>query len=289
MPYTVTIHLLISLLTPLIMPGIKDAKCVLVLGATSGIGRALALAIHDLDSKPTVIVSGRRQERLDELASHGERIKTARVDINTSEDNLKKFVTDTVSNYPDLDAVIFSSGIQHIFDFTKPDTIDFNKFQDEISTNYISIFKLIVLFLPHVLKLSDKGRPSFVVPITSGLSIVPSATVPDYSATKAALHSLSITLRLQLAKTNVQVIEILPPLCKALPLTHIASDQGKTPVLSKVWMPLKEFTEHAMAGLIRGDPNIPVGTASQDFNHFEKGKQAAAQKFYERMLSMSST
>ncbi|KAI9058840.1 NAD-P-binding protein [Trametes sanguinea] len=267
------------------MPGIKDAKCVLVLGATSGIGRALALAIHDLDSRPTVIVSGRRQERLDELAGHGERIKTARVDINTSEDNLKKFVQDTVSKYPDLDAVIFSSGIQHIFDFTKPESIDLNKFQDEINTNYISIFKLIVMFLPHLLKLSDKGRPSFIVPISSGLSIVPSAAVPDYSATKAALHSLSISLRLQLAMTKVQVIEILPPLVES----ELHDHQGKTPVLSKVWMPLKEFTEHAMAGLIRGDPNVPVGNASQDFNHFEKGKQEAAQKFYERTHSLSST
>ncbi|CDO76626.1 hypothetical protein BN946_scf184868.g40 [Trametes cinnabarina] len=266
------------------MPGIKDAKCVLVLGATSGIGRALALAIHNLDSQPTVIVSGRRQERLNELAREGERIRTARVDINTTEGNLKQFVEDTVAKYPDLDAVIFSSGIQHIFDFSKPETIDLStEFQDEISTNYISIFKLIVMFLPHFLKLSEKGRPSFIVPISSGLSIVPAATVPNYSATKAALHSLSITLRLQLSKTKVQVIEILPPLVES----ELHDHQGKTPALSKVWMPLKEFTDRAIEGLIRGDPNVPVGSAAQQFDQFEKGKQEAAQKFYERMLSLS--
>lgn len=49
------------------MPGIEDAKCVLIIGATSGIGRALALAIHDLPTQPTVIVAGRRMERLEEL------------------------------------------------------------------------------------------------------------------------------------------------------------------------------------------------------------------------------
>ena len=79
------------------MAGIKDAKCVLVIGATAGIGRALALAIHDLDSKPIVIVAGRRQERLDELAAKSDRIKTARVDINTSYDKLKPFVELTKS------------------------------------------------------------------------------------------------------------------------------------------------------------------------------------------------
>ena len=83
------------------MTGIKDAKCVLVIGATAGIGRALALAIHDLDSKPIVIVAGRRQERLDELAAKSDRIKTARVDINTGYDKLKPFVEDVVTRYPD--------------------------------------------------------------------------------------------------------------------------------------------------------------------------------------------
>ena len=53
---------------PTAMANITQAKCILVTGATSGIGRALALAIHDLESKPTVIAVGRRQDRLDELA-----------------------------------------------------------------------------------------------------------------------------------------------------------------------------------------------------------------------------
>ena len=84
------------------MPGIKDAKCVLVIGATAGLGRSLALAIHDLDTQPTVIVGGRRQERLDELAKSSSRIKTVRVDINTSQDNLKAFVNDILAKYPEV-------------------------------------------------------------------------------------------------------------------------------------------------------------------------------------------
>ncbi len=86
------------------MTGIKEAKCVLVVGATAGIGRALALAIHDLDSKPTVIVAGRRQERLDELARASDRIKTARVDINTTYDKLKAFVEEVLSKHPQVRA-----------------------------------------------------------------------------------------------------------------------------------------------------------------------------------------
>ena len=84
------------------MTGIKDAKCVLVIGATAGIGRALSLAIHKLDSKPTVIVAGRRQDRLDELKKQGERIKTARVDIITTHDKLKQFVDGVLSQHPNV-------------------------------------------------------------------------------------------------------------------------------------------------------------------------------------------
>ncbi|CDO76627.1 hypothetical protein BN946_scf184868.g41 [Trametes cinnabarina] len=142
-------------------------------------------------------------------------MKASCLDITTTDNNLKKFVADTVSTYPDLDTIILASGIQHVFDFTKPGDIDFSKFQDEINTNYISIFKLIVMFLPHFLQLNDMGRPTFIIPITSTLSIVPSAMVPDYSATKAALHSLSITLRLQMAKTRIHIMEILPPLVES--------------------------------------------------------------------------
>lgn len=118
----------------------------LVIGATSGIGRALALAIHALPSKPTVIVAGRRQDRLDELERKDERLETAKIDVNSGRGALKSFVHDLTAKYPDvssptplrcdnyqcqsyfqLDAVMFSSGIQHMFDFTKPENIDFDR------------------------------------------------------------------------------------------------------------------------------------------------------------------
>ncbi|RPD64909.1 NAD(P)-binding protein [Lentinus tigrinus ALCF2SS1-7] len=258
------------------MTGIKDAKCVLVVGATAGIGRALALAIHDLDNNPTVIVAGRRQDRLDELAKRRERIQTARVDINTTHDKLKQFVGGVLSEHPNLDAVILSSGIQHIFDFKKPETIDFNKIDDEFNTNYVAVLKLIVLFLPHFLKLSAEGRPSFIIPITSGLAIQPKADVPNYCATKAALHSLDLSLRAQLADTQVRVIEILPPLVES----ELHDHQGMTPRLSKVWMPLDEFTKQVMEGLVRGDPQVTAGFASKVLEKYEKDKRESVEEAF---------
>lgn len=84
------------------MPTIQDSKCVLVVGATAGIGRALALAIHDLPSKPTVIVSGRRQERLDELAKKSDRIHGVKIDIDANRETLVKTVDGVLQKYPEV-------------------------------------------------------------------------------------------------------------------------------------------------------------------------------------------
>ncbi|EMD42202.1 hypothetical protein CERSUDRAFT_147848 [Gelatoporia subvermispora B] len=250
------------------MPGIVDSKCVLVIGATAGIGRALALAVHGLPSQPTVILAGRRQERLDELSKLGDRLKTVRFDVNASREELKGFVQDITSKYPDLDAVVFSSGIQHIFDFNNPETIDLEILETELNTNYVSIVRLSTFFLPHLLKLSAQGRPAFWIPISSGLAIVPKASVPGYCATKAALHSFCLSLGDQLKDTNVRVIEILPPLVES----ELHDHQGMTPMLSKFWMPLDTFTEQVMEGLKRGDTQIAPGTSGENWERFEKGK-----------------
>ncbi|GJE85776.1 NAD(P)-binding protein [Phanerochaete sordida] len=248
---------------------IRDAKCILVVGATAGIGRALALAIHDLPSRPTVIAAGRRQERLDELAQTGDRVKTARVDLTSGRAALKQFVDEMLATYPDLDAVVLSSGIQHIFDFKQPEQkFDLDLFEDEYTTNYVATVTLIKFFLPHFLKLSEQGRPSFLMPITSGLGIVPGPWVPTYSATKAALHSLALSLNHQLKDTKVQVMEIMPPLTES----ELHDHQGMTPKLSKFWLPLDEFTEQTMAGLCRGDVQVCPGDTQDKWDKFEKGK-----------------
>lgn len=84
------------------MANILQATCVLVTGASSGIGRALAIAIHDLETKPTVIVTGRREERLHELAALGERIKPMPFDMTSGRESLKRFAEDLTAAYPEV-------------------------------------------------------------------------------------------------------------------------------------------------------------------------------------------
>jgi len=259
----------------------SNAKCVLVIGATSGIGRDLALAIHGLPSKPTVIVAGRRQERLNEILTKGskagkENLHAVTLDVMSSADKLEQFVKDTVNNFPELDAVVFSSGIQHVFDFKNPETVSLDLLKDEFTTNYIAVVTMIKQFLPHFLKLSSEGRPSYLIPVTSGLASQPAASLPGYCATKAAVHSFCISLRSQLRSTKVQVVEVSPPLVES----ELHDHQGRTPALTKVWMTLAEFTPQVMQGLERGDDTIAIGSAAEWYAKHEKGKQEGADAMY---------
>ncbi|KIJ24161.1 hypothetical protein M422DRAFT_84859, partial [Sphaerobolus stellatus SS14] len=126
-------------------------------GATSGIGRALARDIHRLPSRPTVIVSGRRQERLDELVKEGTtkggRMESIQIDLMAGNAKLKEFAQDTVKRFPELDTIIFASGIQHVIDFKNPSDDVLDLITDEFTTNYTSIVRLIHHFLPHLLKI----------------------------------------------------------------------------------------------------------------------------------------
>jgi len=241
---------------------IDGAKCVLVIGATSGIGRALALAISELPSRPTVIAAGRRQERLKELKEKN--LETLQIDVTADLETLMKTVESLVAKYPNLDAVILSSGIQYIHDLTKD--VDLNQVIREINVNYLAVVSLISMFIPHFLKLSAEGRPSFIIPITSALALLPSPYTPNYSASKAALRSFTTSLRKQLENTKVNVVEILPPLVES----ELHDEQGTTERLSKFWMPLAEYTKLTVEGLRRGDIHVVSGNAAELLEKFER-------------------
>ena len=104
-----------------------EPQCILVTGATSeGIGRALALALLDLPHKPKVIVTGRRQDKLDELCSSSKdsRLVGKRLDQTAARGELKSWAQELVREHPELDMVILNAGIQHQADYRKSEDID---------------------------------------------------------------------------------------------------------------------------------------------------------------------
>ncbi|TFK61361.1 NAD(P)-binding protein [Pluteus cervinus] len=263
------------------MPTIDDSKCILVIGATSGIGRALAQRIAKLPNKPQVIAVGRRQERLDELATEG--LETIQFDVDTDTESLKAFVERTVVAYPKLDTIIFSAGVQYESNPITP--LNFDRLRSEFNLNYLSVVTIINLIVPHFSKLAAGGQPCFFIPITSGLAILPGAWVANYCATKAALHNYTMSLRVQLEGQNIHVMEIIPPLVESE--LHERSSANVERV-SKVWIPLDKYADETLEALQKGEAHIPTSMSKIAFDRHEEGKLDWVRQFLQQQKKSES-
>jgi uncharacterized oxidoreductase len=201
---------------------------ILITGGGSGIGRALAEALHAKGN--TVIIAGRRERVLDEVTQANPGMQSMLLDIQDKAD-IEGFARDAVARFPALNVVINNAGIM------KPETqVDLAIAEDTIATNLLGPIRLTSALLPHLLA---QPRAS-VVTVSSGLAFVPLAATPTYSATKAAIHSWSMALRHQLKDTSVEVVEIAPPYVQTELLgAHQLTDPDA--------MPLAEFTAEVMS------------------------------------------
>ncbi|MBV1705373.1 MAG: SDR family oxidoreductase [Hyphomicrobiales bacterium] len=209
----------------------ESGNTILVTGGTSGIGRALAHEFHALDNR--VIVTGRRKALLDEVtAAHPGMVGyVLDVDDPTA---IRDFATMATSKHPDLNVLLNNAGIMPIEDLTA-DVVDVSAAEAVIATNLLAPIRLTAALLPH---LRRRAR-SAVINVSSGLAFVPLAITPTYNATKAAIHSYTMSLRRQLRETSVEVIEIVPPGVQ----TDLMPGMADNPNM----MPLHEFIAETMA------------------------------------------
>jgi len=175
---------------------------ILITGGGSGIGRGLAEAFHRRGNQ--VIISGRRQSALDEVIAANPGMLGYTVDI-ADKAEVAAFAATIVAAHPALNAVINNAGIMVDEDVVGSDYLA--TAEATVATNLLGPIRLIAALLPH---LQRQPRAS-VLTVSSGLAFVPKASTPTYSATKAAIHSYSQSLRYLLRDTSVEVIEIAPP------------------------------------------------------------------------------
>ncbi|KAI0886698.1 putative short-chain dehydrogenase/oxidoreductase [Annulohypoxylon maeteangense] len=234
-------------------------KKALIIGATSGIGEALASRFHAEGT--SVIVTGRRREALDAfVAKHPGSIATT-LDV-TKLDSIATFAAEITKKHPDLDAVILNAGIQRPLFFDRPNGVDLNIFNEELTTNYVSFVHLTAALLPHFQKLSkEEDKDTSLVYVSSTLGLLPTLVrAPGYCATKAALHSFVMTLRQQLEDggyPRVKIVEVFPPAVQTE--LHDTKHQPDLVNGGEIGMPLAEFIDRMCEGLRRGDEQFAVG------------------------------
>jgi uncharacterized oxidoreductase len=198
---------------------------VLVTGGASGIG--LAIATRFLQAGSDVLICGRRADKLREAQAAQPKLRTRVCDLENPQERVALYDW-AVSEYPALDVLVNNAGIQQRLPLSE--RADWNRIHQEIATNFESHVHLALLFIPH---LRQRERPA-IINVTSALSFVPLASVPIYCATKAAMHSFTMSLRHQLRSTKIKVVELIPP--------AVDTDLGG-PGLHKFGVPLEEFAD----------------------------------------------
>ena len=205
---------------------------ILITGGGSGIGRGLAEAFHQRGNQ--VIISGRRQSALDDVTQANPGMASFTVDM-TDKTGIAEFAARVIEAYPALNAVINNAGIMVDEDIVAaPDYLGIA--EDTVATNLLGPIRLTAALLPHLLQQSKAA----VLTVSSGLAFVPKASTPTYSATKAAIHSYSQSLRYQLRNTQVEVIEVAPPYVQTML-------QGERQANDPNAMPLDSYLAETMA------------------------------------------
>lgn len=172
---------------------------ILITGGASGIG--LGLTERFIQEGNTVIICGRREEVLKEVAGRLPLVSYRVCDVASEADRLALYEW-IAAEHSDLNVLVNNAGIQQWMPIDAPDF--FERAKNEIVTNIEAPLHLMSLFM----KLKSLNT---VINITSGLSFVPLAKAPIYSATKAFLHSFTHSARYLLKPKGIEVIELIPP------------------------------------------------------------------------------
>ncbi|WTU15849.1 SDR family oxidoreductase [Streptomyces sp. NBC_00075] len=210
---------------------------ILITGGTSGIGRGLAVRLHEAGNK--VIVAGRRKELLDEITAEHQGIDGLVLDV-ADPDSIARARETVAASYPELNVLVNNAGIMLRENLLDPAELPIA--EDHVTVNLLGSIRVTYAFLPLLIGKADAA----VINVTSALAFVPLPITPTYNATKAALHSFSDSLRVQLdgADAGVQVIEVAPPGVRTTLLGQ--QDDPNS-------MPLDEFLDETLA-ILRDNP-----------------------------------
>lgn len=207
----------------------NTGNTILITGGSSGFGREYARAWHDAGN--TVIVAARSEDELEETAEGRENLHAMPLDVADAS-AVDRFAKEVVERFPGLNVVMNNAGIMPYEDITG--ARDLSDAEKVIAINILGPIRLTDALIDH-LKAQDDA---VLINVTSGLAYVPMPKAATYSATKAAIHSYTLSLR-KLLEGQVEVIELVPPGVQ----TELTPGQSTR----EGYMPLDEFIEETLA------------------------------------------
>jgi uncharacterized oxidoreductase len=220
---------------------IKDSS-ILITGGATGIGFALAKAFVEEGNEVTIC--GRREDKLKDAKRKIPQLRIIRCDISKAEERVR------LNDSLDVNILINNAGILRMIDLKNGSSSLIG--ESEIETNLVAPIQLSAVFIPSLLRYKEAA----IINVTSGLAFVPMATMPIYCATKAAMHSFSLSLRHQLRNTVIKVFEIMPPIVD----TEIHKEARNE--LKNRSIPPSEVAKETLEALQRDEYEIVVGMAN---------------------------
>ncbi len=210
---------------------------ILITGGGSGIGLALGEEFAKLGNK--VIVAARSARKLELAAAKG----LEQLPVNmSSRESIESLARTAAARFPALNVVIHNAGIMKNENLRTANTADIAL--ETIATNLAGPILLTTALLPHL----SRQAEATIMTVSSGLAFVPLSMAPTYSATKAAIHSYTQSLRYQLEGTPIRVIELVPPYVR----TEL---QGSRALDDPAAMPLGQFIGEVMA-ILKSQPTV---------------------------------
>src|SRR3954467_11544391 len=180
-------------------------RTILITGGSAGIGLAFALKFLELGNE--VIVTGRRQAVLDQVKAKYPKLHAIQSDV-ADPSQIAALATRVKADFPKLDVLMNNAGIL-LYKNLKSSAADLTGLMAEMNINVGGVVGMTSALIDVL-----KGNKGTVINVSSGLAFVPLPAAPIYSATKAAIHSYTQSLRFQLEEPGVEVIEIMPPAVK---------------------------------------------------------------------------
>ena len=191
-------------------------RTILITGGSAGIGLAFALKFLELGNE--VIVTGRRQAVLDAVKSRHPKLHTIQSDI-ADPAQIAALATRVKAEFPKLDVLMNNAGVG-VSRNLRDSAGDLAALTSEVDTNLSGVVRMTSALIDLIT--ANRGT---IINVSSGLAFVPLASNPIYSATKAAVHSYTQSLRFQLEASGVEVIELMPPAVRT-DLTDDFADHG---------------------------------------------------------------